>query len=51
MAIHPDIGISLTLKITSAVDFSWENMNIDRQEFVKWFDKKRSCIGSVAQLS
>lgn len=33
------IGVPLTLKIKPGADHGWENMNKDRQEFVKWFDK------------
>lgn len=33
------IGVPLILKIKPGADHGWENMNIDRKEFVKWFDK------------
>jgi len=32
------IGIPSILKIKAGADHGWENMNIDRLEFVKWFD-------------
>jgi len=34
-----NIGVPLTLKIKLGADHGWENMNTDRLEFVKWFDK------------
>jgi acetyl esterase/lipase len=33
------IGIPSILKIKAGVGHSWDDMNIDRLEFVKWFDK------------
>jgi len=33
------IGVPLILKIKPDASHGWRNMNIDRQEFVKWFDK------------
>lgn len=33
------IGVPLVLTIKPGANHGWENMNIDRQEFVKWFDK------------
>lgn len=33
------IGVPLTLIIKPGVDHGWSNMNEDRKEFVKWFDK------------
>lgn len=33
------IGIPSVLKIKAGADHGWENMNTDRLEFVKWFDK------------
>ncbi|MFY0630666.1 MAG: prolyl oligopeptidase family serine peptidase [Flavobacteriaceae bacterium] len=33
------VGVPLTLIIKPGADHGWENMNEDRKEFVKWFDK------------
>lgn len=33
------VGVPLVLKIIPGADHGWKNMNIDRKEFVKWFDK------------
>jgi len=32
------IGLPLTLRIKPGADHGWDNMNIDRKEFVKWFN-------------
>jgi len=33
------VGVPLILSIKPGADHGWDNMNIDRKEFVKWFDK------------
>ncbi len=33
------IGVPLTLVVKPGADHGWKNMNEDRKEFVKWFDK------------
>lgn len=36
---YDEIGVPLVLNIKAGADHGWKNMNADRNEFVKWFDK------------
>jgi dipeptidyl aminopeptidase/acylaminoacyl peptidase len=36
---YDSIGVPLALVIKPGADHGWKNMNEDRKEFVKWFDK------------